>query len=344
MICSNCAPSQPIEDQGTVRLKPLNTQLTIEIQAKGLNVEIFTEFVTVSYNSKEEMLHLLQWIHKFPDQDIDQLTLSITGDGKNSDMSPWVSFSQIKATIEHHDVVDIIRQEQFTNHMQPIVDTEEQIIGFEFLLRPAVEGVPFQPSDLFEVARETGLHSFLDRAARISAIETSAKWLPRGYKRFINFLPSSIYNPEYCLTHTFETINRLNLDCKDFVFEVVETERIDDLPHLLHIFSVYRKNGMTVALDDVGSGYSTLELMNTLEPDYVKIDRSIIDHCDRDPVKQDEIIRIIDAAAHFNGVVLAEGIERYEDFVFCRDVGIGLAQGYFFGKPADRPPHGIHIN
>jgi len=344
LICSGCAPIQPIEDHGTVRLKPMNLQLSAAIQEKGLSMEIFTEFVVISYNSKEEMLHLLQLIHNFPNQDMDQLTISITGVGQNSDANIWLTLSQIEATIEHHDVVDIIRQEQFTNHMQPIVDINERIIGFEFLLRPAVGGIPFQPSSLFEVAHETGLHSFLDRTARISAIETSAKWLPRGYKRFINFLPSSIYNPESCLTHTFETIKSLNLDPKDFVFEVVETEKIDDLPHLLDIFNIYRENGMTVALDDVGSGYSTLELMTTLEPDYVKIDRSIVDRCDKDPIKQYEITRIIDAAAHFNGLVLAEGIERYEDFEFCRDAGIKFAQGYFFGKPADRPPDGIHIN
>ncbi|HEY2493460.1 MAG TPA: EAL domain-containing protein [Paenibacillus sp.] len=344
MICSGCAPIQPIEDQGTVRLKPLNLQLTAAIQEKGLSMEIFTEFVAISYNSKEEMLYLLQLIHSLPIGATDQLTISITGIRKNSNLSPWLTLSQIEAKLEHHVVVDIIRQERFTNHMQPIVDINEQIVGFEFLLRPAKGSAPFQPSNLFEVARETGLHSFLDRAARISAIETSAKWLPIGYKRFINFLPSSIYNPECCLTHTFETINRLNLDPKDFVFEVVETEKIDDLPHLLDIFNIYRSNGMTVALDDVGSGYSTLELMTTLEPDYVKIDRSLIDFCDKDQVKQCEIRRIIEAAAQFNGLVLAEGIERYEDFEFCRDEGIKFAQGYFFGKPADRPPHGIHIN
>ncbi|MGF7050204.1 EAL domain-containing protein (putative c-di-GMP-specific phosphodiesterase class I) [Paenibacillus sp. DS2015] len=344
MNCSNCAPIQPIEDQGLVRLKPLNLQLTAAIQAKGLNMEMSTEFVTISYHSKEEMLHLLQWIHNLPSGNFEELMISVTGIGKNSEHSPWLTLSQIEATLEHHVVVDIIRKEQFSNHMQPIVDREERIVGFEFLLRPAVGGVAFQPSNLFEVAHETGLHSFLDRAARISAIETSAKWLPRGYKRFINFLPSSIYNPEYCLTHTFETINRLNLDPKDFVFEVVETEKIDNLPHLLEIFNVYRRNGMKVALDDVGAGYSTLELMNTLEPDYVKIDRSIIDHCGKDPVKQYEILRIIEGASHFNGLVLAEGIERYEDFEFCREAGVEFAQGYFFGKPADRPPHGIQIS
>ena len=157
------------------------------------------------------------------------------------------------------------------------------------MLRPAEHGRAFSSYELFEVARETGLHSFLDRTARITAIETSAKYLARGVKRFVNFLPSSIYNPEYCLTHTFEAIERLSLDPKDFVFEVVETEQIQQLSTLQHIFEVYRSRGMSVALDDVGAGFSTIELMNRLEPDFVKIDRSLIDCCDQDEVKQQKI-------------------------------------------------------
>jgi EAL domain-containing protein (putative c-di-GMP-specific phosphodiesterase class I) len=136
--------------------------------------------------------------------------------------------------------------------MQPIIDLHtRQTFAYEFVLRPARDHAPFSPYELFQAAQETGLHSFLDRQARISAIETSALHLPNGIKRFINFLPSSIYNPNYCLSHTFHAIERLRLDPSDFVFEVVETERIKDINHLQSIFQVYKKEGMKVALDDV---------------------------------------------------------------------------------------------
>jgi EAL domain-containing protein (putative c-di-GMP-specific phosphodiesterase class I) len=202
------------------------------------------------------------------------------------------------------------------------------------LLRPHPSGPDFKPFELFEVARETGLHSFLDRQARLCAIETSAAHLKRGTKRFINFLPSSIYNPNYCLSHTFQAIEDLQLDPSDLVFEVVETEKVEDTDHLKKVFKVYKEHGVNVALDDVGQGFSTLALVADLQPDYIKIDRATIDGCDRDKDKQATIGGIIKLAADFGGVVLAEGIERAEEWAFVKSAGVQLGQGYLFGKPA----------
>ncbi|MNC34770.1 putative cyclic-di-GMP phosphodiesterase AdrB [compost metagenome] len=108
--------------------------------------------------------------------------------------------------------------------------------------------------------------------------------------------------------------------------------------HLQAIFTEYRKQGMRVALDDVGAGYSTVEVMSSLQPDYVKIDRALISYCDQDAVKQKAISDIINRAAAFGAEILAEGIERREEFLYCRDKGIQLGQGYLFGKPEDKPP------
>ncbi len=338
MSCSGCAPIQPVEDQGRVRFKPRHHLVSAVIQEKQLVSESGAEDIAVSYITKDELLDLLHSLYRLPGDIVEATSISITGRGRDEDKSPWIPLAHMKARMNHVNVVEIIQKGQFASHMQPIVDAAEKIIGFEFLLRPAPNGVPFQPYQLFEIARETGMHSFLDRAARISAIETSAEWLPRGIKRFINFLPSSIYNPEYCLSHTFKTIDRLHLDPRDFVFEVVETEKIDSMDHLQQIFKAYRDHGMKVALDDVGSGYSTMEVMSMLKPDYVKIDRSLIDRCDQEASKRELILNIIDKADKFGGQVLAEGIERREEFEFCRNAGIHLAQGYLFGKPSDRPP------
>ncbi|MEC0368376.1 EAL domain-containing protein [Paenibacillus chibensis] len=340
MSCSGCAPIQPVEDQGRVRFKPRHHLVSAVIHESRLASETGAEEIIVSYDTKDELLDLVHSLYTLPTEVVEATDISITGRGRDERNSPWISLAQMKARMNHVNVVEIIQQGQFSSHMQPIVDASEHVVGFEFLLRPAPNGVPFQPYQLFEIARETGMHSFLDRAARISAIETSAQWLPRGIKRFINFLPSSIYNPEYCLSHTFRTIDKFHLDPRDFVFEVVETEQIEDMDHLLKIFKTYRDHGMKVALDDVGSGYSTLEVMSMLKPDYVKIDRSLIDRCDQDASKRELILSIMDRADKFGGQVLAEGIERREEFEFCRTTGIHLAQGYLFGKPSDRPPFG----
>lgn len=337
MFCNNCSTIEPIEDQGMIHLSPVLPELVLLFREKGCTVEETSEGCAVYYSNCDNLLSLMQLMQELPLSIRQQLKFNVMGTSAGDCQHPWISLQQFDKHMQQYDVVSIILEKQFTSFMQPIVDCSKRVVAYEFLLRPSEKGIPFQPSELFEAARKTGLHSFLDRAARISAIETSAHWLPKGVKRFVNFLPSSIYNPEFCLSHTFETIERLSLEPTDFVFEVVETDPIDDVKHLQSIFEVYRRNGISVAMDDVGAGYSTLEQMVRLQPDYVKIDRSLIDHCDVNTASQKQLLKIVNTAREFGAKVLAEGIERLEEFEHCCEIGIELAQGYLFGKPASRP-------
>ncbi|AKG37160.1 EAL domain-containing protein [Paenibacillus durus] len=342
MNCIHCSPIEPIEDKGILKIRSASPSLASAVQASGFKLTSFQEEVCeISYNTREQLLNVMKLIESAEEAAL--LTISIIGTEPPSELERWMSLSQLQVRFSNHSLIDIIANKEFCSYMQPIVDYSEQIVGFEFLLRPLPQGTPFQPHILFEVARQSGFHSFLDRAARISAIESSARLLPHGIKRFINFLPSSIYDPQYCLTHTFEAIEQQGLRPEDFVFEVVETEEIGDISHLIRIFAECRSHGALVALDDVGAGYSTVELMSSLQPDYVKIDRGLISFCDLDASKQEAVKEIIERAGAFGGKVLAEGIERREEFKFCRELGIRLAQGYLFGKPAATPPiHFLH--
>ncbi len=339
-ICSSCQPVRPIEDWGIVYLRPVGKMLSRLIEEQSWNVGrdgCESDALYLNYASKEQFLEMAEWLNSLPVEWTEPLQVKVCGENDSPALTQWLPFSQLAARFQNMDMVSIITQEKFTSFLQPIVDHREEVVAYEFLLRAAAGEKPFNPFELFEVARRTGMHSFLDRAARISAIRRSAEVLPKGMKRFINFLPSSIYNPDYCLKHTFAAIQRYDLDPHDFVFEVVETERISDMPHLQRIFNVYRSRGVLVALDDVGSGYSTPDVLDQLRPDFVKIDRSLIDLCDQSPEKQEKIEQIVRISQSFGGKVLAEGIERREEYEFCRSRGIALAQGYLFGRPAAEP-------
>ncbi|NJJ38459.1 EAL domain-containing protein [Paenibacillus apii] len=337
MQCSDCFPITPIEDMGTVKIRRAPPVLASVIQAAGYTLnDLNNTGYEIPYASREQFMAVMKLLEKSPVTE--RTAVCVTGTGVSGFFERWVSLEQLKARVFNQTMVDIISNQEFCSYMQPIVDSAEQIIGFEFLLRPLPHGLEFQPHTLFEVARRSGFHTYLDRAARRSAIESSARHLPDGIKRFVNFLPSSIYNPKYCLTHTFQTIEEQGLRPEDFVFEVVETEKIRDIDHLARIFSEYREHGVHVAMDDVGSGYATLEVMSRLQPDYVKIDRGMISMCDQASHKQALIREVVEKAGRFGGKVLAEGIERREEFEFCLDNGIELAQGYLFGRPELEPP------
>lgn len=340
MNCSGCSPIHPIEEQGILYLRPRSPVLLETLQALAVKVAHSNGLIQMQYTSTEAVRNVLGEVERADPSLQASIEVQVTPLHMQAVPDGWIRPQMLESRIRHAELVSIILGNQFSSHMQPIVDASEQIIGFEFLLRPAENGKPFNPYELFEVARYTGLQSYLDRKARTTAIETSAACLPHGVKRFVNFLPSSIYSPASCLTHTFNAIERLELDPRDFVFEMVETEQVQHVSMLQYIFDTYRAHGISVALDDVGAGFSTLELMNRLEPDFVKIDRSLIDHCDMDETRQRKIADIVEMSRRFGGRVLAEGIERIEEFEYCRSVGIELAQGYYFGKPSSCPPEG----
>lgn len=236
----------------------------------------------------------------------------------------------------HGELLNLIQNKAFRHAMQPIVAFETgKVYGYEFLIRPLQGAQPFSPAELFAFSQRAGLQSTLDSASRMRAIESGAKLVPEGMNRFINFLPSSIYDPRHCLKSTMQVASDNQVDSRDLIFEVVETERIEDLYHLKHILNYYKEQGMRVALDDIGTGYATLDLLKNLRPDFAKMDRSLIQDCDQSEEKIDKLKAVIDLAKELNITVIAEGIEREEEYRMCRDLGADLAQGYFLGRPAD---------
>lgn len=332
MIFSNGSAQSALEDRGSIRFRPFSKSFIAHMQHMGYRSQPSFPDCQFSYQSKDELLLLLECTRKYNFMCGESLLTALANEGSRQS-SLWLGVCQMESRIKNNDVLGVIVEKRFENHIQPIVNADEKIIGYEFLLRPTSKKRPFSPLELFAIARESGLHSSLDQAARLSAIETSARHLPRGIKRFINFLPSSIEHPCRSLNETFKKIEQLALDARDFVFEVVETERIRQISHLQHIFEVCRSQGISMALDDVGAGFSSVEEMSRLQPDYVKIDRSIVSGCRNDAHKQRQIKDIIARAIDFGGKVLVEGVEQREDFEFCLDSGAVLGQGYLFGRP-----------
>lgn len=266
----------------------------------------------------------------------------IGGIGRPDDEAPLrtASIEEVAEWFSHQEVIRVIEKGQFVSFLQPIVDAGTgSIYGYESLLRTNKEAA-IPPGRLFAAAQKLGMHSYLDKQARESAIIARKKYIRDGQKSFINFLPSTIYNPEFCLQHTFRIIEKYNVNPGDLVFEVVETEKIEDIEHLRKVLNVYKQEGIKVALDDVGAGFSTIEMLEKLRPDYIKIDRTYVSFCDQDGDKQLFIERALKTASNLGIKTLAEGIERKEEYEYCLAAGIPLVQGYYFGKPSAEPAAG----
>jgi EAL domain-containing protein (putative c-di-GMP-specific phosphodiesterase class I) len=302
--------------------------------------------VRLPYDNQQQLLRLLGKLQtQLRGEDAGSIICRISYDNEDDDHSvengdegdqAWIPLSELFGEVGGHNVSDYILHRLFTTHLQPVVQPSGNIVGYEFLMRPLPELPPFRPAELFEKARRIGQHSFLDREARHSAIRIGAAHLQNGMKRFINFLPSSLHCPDTCLKGTFEMMKETGTDPGDYVFEVMETEPLDD-PRLMKVFDVYRQEGVRVALDDVGTGFATLDAVDRLQPDYVKMDRKWVSNCDSDVGKQRYIGQLLDRVARFHGVVLAEGVERMQEWDHLRKAGVSLFQGYLFGRASPVP-------
>jgi EAL domain-containing protein (putative c-di-GMP-specific phosphodiesterase class I) len=134
-------------------------------------------------------------------------------------------------------------------------------------------------------------------------------------------------------------MSRTSMKPRDIVFEVVESEEVQDVKHLQKICDYYRKEGFGFALDDVGTGSNSLQMVCDLKPDYIKLDKSLISRVS-DPMYQGVIGKLAEFAAQFGLSTIAEGIETVETCELLRELGINLMQGYYFGKPAAQmQPH-----
>ncbi|KEO81605.1 EAL domain-containing protein [Tumebacillus flagellatus] len=249
--------------------------------------------------------------------------------------SEWKSLADIRQHHDAHWIDDVIADSRIKTHFQPIVSVQAgiaQVQGYEFLSRALeTDGSLIPPYKMFEAARLRDRLFALDRVCRVNAVRQASQV---GDKlAFVNFIPTAIYAPEHCLQTTLSEARATGVNPHNFVFEVVETDKVDSVEHLENILRYYRKHGFRYALDDVGQGYSTLEMVERLKPDFVKLDMHYVQGVKDDVGKQKAALDLLNTALSVGARPLAEGVETLEDWKWLVEAGYELFQGYLFGKP-----------
>jgi EAL domain-containing protein (putative c-di-GMP-specific phosphodiesterase class I) len=230
-----------------------------------------------------------------------------------------------------------------TCDFQPIVDAQTlEIFAYEGLLRTKPGAPLTTPGEIFAVARGADLLPHTDLAARKTVIGRAAETGITA-RLFINFCPSAIYDPKSCLRSTIEALDAFGFSRDRVVFEVVESDEVEDATYLFDILKSYRQAGFKVALDDLGAGFSSLNLLHMLRPDFVKLDIALVGGIDRDPFKAMLAAKIIEAARALEMTVVAEGIETAGEFQWLRDNGAHLLQGFYLARPAATPASAVTL-
>lgn len=234
--------------------------------------------------------------------------------------------------MQHLLLQDIIRNENLTVLTQPIMDLRSgEVFGWEVLTRGPKNSPFHNPVNLFEFADQAKLLPELEWLVIQKALrEVTERQIKEQV--FINITPVSLSDPKL-LGRLLEQLKQFQLDSSQFIFEITERHSINDFDQMADILRSYRSQGFRFAVDDAGSGYSSLQSMSELIPDIIKIDKSVIRNIDRETVKQAMLRSLLYFAENINCTVIAEGVEREEEANILLQNKVHMGQGYYFAKP-----------
>jgi len=246
---------------------------------------------------------------------------------------------QVLAWMKTRWLVRLLAADSFFVMFQPLVSTaRRRTEAFECLLRGNEDGKAVGVDRLLESAVVLGMSHELDQAAWRAATKQGRALVEKGNLLFLNFTPSSMFKPKFAVNETKALCEGNGVPFSQVVFEVTEAEKVRDLENLKSIMREYREAGAHVALDDLGSGYSSILHLADLRPDFVKLDQGLVRGAHSDQVRAVLLKAITDAAHELQIQVVAEGVETEQDLKFCCEIQADLVQGYYVARPAQTPP------
>ncbi|PCJ32430.1 MAG: diguanylate phosphodiesterase [Gammaproteobacteria bacterium] len=239
--------------------------------------------------------------------------------------------------LQSQSLDEILANAALTPLFQPIVSMKEnKIYAYEALIRGPSNSALHSPLNLFDAASRTGRLAELDLLCREVAIKRFGQ-LNIEAKLFINTIPEVLLQQDYQHGLTLDFIKQAGLPAKQVVIELTEQYPIDDYTLMRDATDHYRSMGFSIALDDLGAGYSGLRTWSEIQPDFVKIDRHFMQDIHDDQHKRQFVQSMVDLAKSINCRVIGEGIEIREEYLTSHEMKIEFAQGYYFGRPAPMP-------
>jgi EAL domain-containing protein (putative c-di-GMP-specific phosphodiesterase class I) len=238
------------------------------------------------------------------------------------------------------ELIDQLAAGRFTCHFHPIVSARppHEPFAYEALLRGIDLDGSLQPAEpLFALARAAGLLPELDALACRTAIRAAMACAP-GLRLFINFAPAAIDDPHEHLAWVQRALAEAGLAKDRVVFEVVEADRFEDPAALEVVLAAYRSAGFRLALDDLGAGWSSLNLVHRLRPDFVKLDRELIEDVHEDPVKGAIARKLLELCTEVGITSIVEGVQTRAELEWVAGHGADYVQGFLFSRPAATPP------
>jgi EAL domain-containing protein (putative c-di-GMP-specific phosphodiesterase class I)/CheY-like chemotaxis protein len=215
---------------------------------------------------------------------------------------------------------------------QPIYDLDRsRPVGVEALAR-FLTPPERSPDRWFAEAEEVGLRDELELVAAARALDALPAIPSRVYLS-VNVSPSTVRTREFR-----ELVARS--DPARIVVEITEHAPIEEYEHVVHALAQLRDLGVRVAIDDAGAGFASLRHILRLEPDFIKLDRTLIDGIESDRSRSALAAGLITFADKIEATIVAEGIEQPGDVIALRELGVRYGQGFLLARPGPLRPGG----
>ena len=227
------------------------------------------------------------------------------------------------------EIKDAIAQNQITPYYQAIIDNKTgKIEKYEALARIVKEEDIMMPGTFLNISKKIKYYNDITRAMILKCFDN---FKDMGDKQVsINLTIEDISNIR-TFNFIIEQLSH-NKNNKFITFELVETEGIDDFELFDKFVKTIKKFGANISIDDFGTGYSNFSYLTKMEPDFLKIDGSLIKNIENQ--KDFDVVKsIVDFAKMYDIKTIAEFVENEDIYVLVKELGIDYSQGYHFGRP-----------
>jgi EAL domain-containing protein (putative c-di-GMP-specific phosphodiesterase class I) len=213
---------------------------------------------------------------------------------------------------------------------QPIADiSTRDVFAYEALTR-GKNGE--SAASVFGTVPPAELHAF-DHAARMAAVKLAAR-LRLKEKISLNVMPGCIESMPDSLDLLLECATQSGLAPGQLMLEITEGEAVQRPQEFSKLLDRYRAQGVRLAIDDFGAGYSGLNLLAYFQPDLIKLDMHLVRDIDRAGPRQAIARAVLQVCDDLGIEVIAEGVETIGEYSWFRRVGVRLFQGYLLARPA----------
>ena len=231
---------------------------------------------------------------------------------------------------------EIIKNKEIETVFQPIVSLENgSVLGYEALTRITLKKCVFNIREAFDIAREMNYLWTFELLCRKNAIKAAAE-KPHYAKLFLNLEPDIIKDPSFKSGITVEKLRKNDIDYCDIIFEAAESHAIGDMEMYMEALKHYRDGGYGVAVANVHSGYSGMNRLREINPQYIKLDIELIKDIEKDETKKSYVSALSQFARDLSIPVIALGVENYEQLKTLIEIKIDYAQGGYLAEPSEK--------